>query len=506
MTLDGVLAVLARLGRPGTVVDGTTDVQVVGLSADSRAVVPGDLYAALPGARHHGAAFSVEAATNGAVALLTDPDGLASARTAGLPVVLVAEPRSVLGALAAAVHGHPDSRLLVLGVTGTNGKTTTTYLLDAGLRAAGHRTGLVGTVETRAGDEVVASVRTTPEAPDVQRLLARMVASGCTAVSMEVSSHALALGRVDGTTFDVAQFTNLSQDHLDFHLTLEDYYAAKADLFSPERSRHGVIDVDSPWGARLAAEASIPVTTVSSGLGLSGPDPAAHWRASDIVLGPDGSTFVAQGPTGESVPVSLALPGPFNVANALGAVATLAVAGVPAGDAASGIAALAGVPGRMERIDAGQPYLALVDYAHTPDAVRAALSAVRTTTEGRVVCVIGCGGDRDRDKRVAMGELAASGSDVLVVTDDNPRSEDPAAIRATVLSGAALGTGRTTVLEVADRAEAISTAVQHSRPGDVVVVLGKGHEQGQEAGGATRPFDDRAALAAALAEQGGEGA
>jgi UDP-N-acetylmuramoyl-L-alanyl-D-glutamate--2,6-diaminopimelate ligase len=502
MTLDGVLAVLARLGRPGTVVGGTTDVRVIGLSADSRAVVPGDLYAALPGAQHHGAAFSVEAATNGAVALLTDPDGLAAARTAGLPVVLVAEPRSVLGALAAAVHGHPDSRLLVLGVTGTNGKTTTTYLLDAGLRAAGHLTGLVGTVETRVGDEVVASVRTTPEAPDVQRLLARMVAAGCTAVSMEVSSHALALGRVDGTTFDVAQFTNLSQDHLDFHPTLEDYYAAKADLFSPDRSRHGVIDVDTPWGARLAAEATIPVTTVSSGLGLTGPDPAAHWRAVDIVLGPGGSTFVAEGPAGESFPVSLALPGPFNVANAIGAVATLAVAGVPAGDAAQGIAALAGVPGRMERIDAGQPYLALVDYAHTPDAVATLLSAVRASVTGPVVVVIGCGGDRDPHKRPAMGAAAVLGADVVILTSDNPRSEDPLEILAAMRAGAeeALTAHPTAELMVEpDRAEAIALAVRRSVPGGALVVAGKGHETGQEVAGVVRPFNDRDVLRSVIA-------
>ncbi len=257
MTLTDLLEVLRALGEVPTVRGPVGEVTLLGVTSDSRNVAAGDLYAALPGARHHGASFAAAAAGAGAVAVLTDAAGAAAGRST-VPLIVVDDPRAVLGEVAAAVLGHPSRRLLTLGVTGTNGKTTTTYLLDAGLRAAGHRTGMVGTVETRVGDTVDPSVRTTPEAPDLQRLLARMVLDGCSAVSMEVSSHALALGRVNGTTYDVALFTNLSQDHLDFHPTMEAYFAAKAQLFTPGRSRHGVVDVDSPWGRRLASEAHGP--------------------------------------------------------------------------------------------------------------------------------------------------------------------------------------------------------------------------------------------------------
>jgi UDP-N-acetylmuramoyl-L-alanyl-D-glutamate--2,6-diaminopimelate ligase len=441
--------------------------------------------------------FLDQVAAAGAVAVFTDEHGAADAQRVDLPTLAVTDPRARLGDVAAWVYGHPAQELLMLGVTGTNGKTTTTYLTDAGLRQAGHRTGVVGTVETRIADQVLASERTTPEATDVQALLAVMVERGCTAVSMEVSSHALALGRVDGTVFDVATFTNLSQDHLDFHRDLEDYFQAKARLFDPERSRAAVIDIDDPYGQRLVNSIALPVTTLTT---RGHPD--AHWRAEQVEIRPDGSSFVAVGPSGETAPVKVALPGAFNVANALAALVTLEVGGVPLLDAAVGIGTLTGVPGRMEPVNVGQAYLAFVDYAHTPDAVETLLTTVRQLTSGRLFVVLGCGGDRDRGKRPLMGRAAARYADVAVLTSDNPRSEDPAEILAAMAAGARDQDGEVVVIE--DRAEAIAYATGRARPGDAVVVAGKGHETGQEvAGGVIHQFDDRDVLRRALRARGG---
>ncbi len=289
----------------------TAGVVVSGCTLDSRAVQPGDLYAALPGARAHGADFAASAAASGAAALLTDPTGVERCAATGLPVLVADDPRAVLGEVAAVVHDHPARDMLVLGVTGTNGKTTSAFLLEAGLRAAGHRTGLLGTVETRVAGEVVPSVRTTPEAPDLQALLAAMRERGVTAVAMEVSSHALSLGRVDGVVFDVALFTNLSQDHLDFHATMEEYEAAKAQLFTARRSRQGVVNLDDPAGRRLLRSADVPLRTY-------GED--AQWVADEVELGPEGSSFRLLGPEGLDARASVRLPGAFNVANAVGAL------------------------------------------------------------------------------------------------------------------------------------------------------------------------------------------
>jgi UDP-N-acetylmuramoyl-L-alanyl-D-glutamate--2,6-diaminopimelate ligase len=482
------------------------DARVTGVTLDSRAVRPGDLYAALPGSRAHGADFAGQAVAAGAAAILTDPAGQAPARAAGVPVLVVPDPRARLGAAAAWVYGEPARDLLLLGFTGTNGKTTTAYLAEAGLRAAGHRTGLVGTVETRVAGEVFGSVRTTPEAPDLQALFAVMRERGVTAAAMEVSSHALAMGRVDGTVYDVAVFTNLSQDHLDFHGDLEAYFAAKAELFTPERSRAAVVNVDDPYGRRLAARlaeaGAVPVTTFSA----SG-RPDADWRAEGVQLGPQGSTLRAAGPDGRLLDAAVGLPGPFNVDNALAALVALVVAGVPAEAAAAGVAGMAGVPGRMERIEAGQPYLAVVDYAHTPDAVETLLAALREVTKGRLAVVVGCGGDRDRDKRPLMGAAAARQADLAVLTNDNPRSEDPLAILAAMRAGAdTVPAGqRAEVVVEPDRAAAIGLAVARAGAGDTVVVAGKGHEQGQEAGGVVRPFDDRRVLRAAIEARHGHG-
>jgi UDP-N-acetylmuramoyl-L-alanyl-D-glutamate--2,6-diaminopimelate ligase len=451
---------------------------VTGCTLDSRAVLPGDLYAALPGARAHGADFAASAAAGGAAAFLTDRGGAERCASYGVPVLVADDPRGVLGATARWVYGAPSADLLVLGVTGTNGKTTTAFLLEAGLRAAGHSTGLLGTVLTRIGDDVLPSVRTTPEAPDLQALLGVMRERGTTAVAMEVSSHALSLGRVDGVVFDVAVFTNLSQDHLDFHASMEEYEAAKASLFTSARARRAVVNVDDAAGRRIARDTALPRSTY-------GED--ADWRVRELDLRPDGSRFRLLGPDVD-VAAGVQLPGAFNVSNAVAAIAALVEAGIPAEAAARGIAELPGVPGRMEKVEAGQPFLALVDYAHTPDAVVTLLDAVRRVTPGRVIVVLGCGGDRDRGKRPAMGRAAAQGADVAVLTSDNPRSEDPAQILAEMAAGAP------DALREVDRRAAIALAVSMAGPGDAVVVAGKGHETGQEAGGAVTPFDDRQVL------------
>ncbi|GAA1364819.1 UDP-N-acetylmuramoyl-L-alanyl-D-glutamate--2,6-diaminopimelate ligase [Streptomyces beijiangensis] len=494
----GTLAERLGISAPRVTAPGAG--AVTGITHDSRAVRPGDLYAALPGARFHGADFAVQAAGLGAAAILTDPAGSERAAATGLPVLAVADPRAAMGELAAEIYGHPGRDLLQIGITGTSGKTTTAYLVEGGIRAAGQRSGLIGTVETRIGDERIKSERTTPEATDLQALFAVMRERGVHSVAMEVSSHALVLGRVDGSVFDVAVFNNLSPEHMEFHSDMEDYFQAKAQLFTPQRSRVGVVNFDDEYGRRLITEASVPITSFSA----EG-HPDADWRAVDIQVGPMDSTFTAVGPKGESVRAKSPLAGPFNVANALAAIVTLAVAGIDPQTAADGIAAVPGVPGRLERIDAGQPYLAVVDYAHKTDAVESVLRALRKVTEGKLHIVLGCGGDRDLTKRGPMGAAAARLADTAVLTSDNPRSEDPLAILAAMLAGAAEVPvhERGDVLVDADRAAAIAAAVARAQPGDTVLVAGKGHEQGQDLAGVVRPFDDRSVLRTAIQKQSG---
>ncbi|MFG2886107.1 UDP-N-acetylmuramoyl-L-alanyl-D-glutamate--2,6-diaminopimelate ligase [Streptomyces sp. NPDC048297] len=473
--------------------------EVTGITHDSRAVRPGDLYAALPGARLHGADFVTQAAGLGAAAVLTDPTGAERAAATGLPVLVVDDPRARMGELAATIYGRPGRDLLQIGITGTSGKTTTAYLVEGGLKTT-RATGLIGTVEMRIGEERIKSERTTPEATDLQALFAVMRERGVEAVAMEVSSHALVLGRVDGCVFDIAVFTNLSPEHMEFHSDMEDYYRAKAALFTPERSRFGVLNADDEYGRRLAKEATVPLVTFSA----EG-HPDADWRAEDVEIGPMGSTFTAVGPGGERVRARSPLPGPFNVANTLAALVALAAAGLDPQEAADGIAAVPGVPGRLERVDAGQPYLAVVDYAHKTDAVESVLKALRKVTKGHLHVVLGCGGDRDTTKRAPMGAAVARLSDTAVLTSDNPRSEDPLAILAAMLQGAASVPAheRGEVLLFEDRAAAIAAAVGRAGPGDTVLVAGKGHEQGQDIAGVVRPFDDRQVLREAIQQTQG---
>jgi UDP-N-acetylmuramoyl-L-alanyl-D-glutamate--2,6-diaminopimelate ligase len=473
-----------------------TEVLVTGITHRDGSVRPGDLFAGVPGNRVHGASFASAAVARGAVAVLTDSAG-AEFVPAGVPVLVVDDVRRHLGYASARVYDYPSGRLSVVGVTGTSGKTTTTFFIREALRAAGVKTALIGTVATMIGQDELHTGFTTPEAPDVQALLALMSELQVEVVVAEVSSHALALGRVNGTDFAIGAFTNLSQDHLDLHGTLEDYFAAKARLFVDGLARRQIIAIDDEWGRRLAGIAAPDAVTVSA------TGAAATWRAVDVVAGADGRTSFRAVTAEAEYDVGCAVPGAYNVQNVLVALATIEALGKPVEVAVEAIAN-ATVPGRMESISAGQGFLAVVDYSHKPAAVAGAIAALRPLTRGRVIIVLGCGGDRDRAKRPLMGEIAARDADVLIVTDDNPRSEDPAAIRRAMLDGA-MGVAsdeRGEVQEIGDRAKAIDAAVALARAGDTVLIAGKGHETGQEVEGVVTPFDDRDVLRAALGRLG----
>ncbi|GAC1378777.1 MAG: UDP-N-acetylmuramoyl-L-alanyl-D-glutamate--2,6-diaminopimelate ligase [Marmoricola sp.] len=486
------LANLAAL--VGGRVDSTAaDVEVTGVSLSTTRIEPGDLYAALAGTRVHGARFAQDALAAGAVAVVTDAEGarLAAGRA---PLLEVDDPRAVLGEIAAEIYHRPSERLRMLGVTGTQGKTTTTRLLESALETAGVRAAVIGTVGTRINGVAVETALTTPEAPDLQGLLAVMCEEQVEACTMEVSSHALVLGRVDGVVFDVAAFTNLGRDHLDFHATLEEYFEAKAQLFTPRRARHGLINVDDEHGRMLVRRGGIPMSTYST----SGA--AATWQALDISEDPSGSSFRVVGPRGVDLHTRVNIPGIYNVSNALCAFAVGVEAGFEPVALAAGLSSVSGVPGRLEQIHGGgsDAPSVYVDYAHKPDAVSAALRALRPLARGQLVIVIGAGGDRDSGKRPLMGAAAAELADRVIVTDDNPRSEDPALIREAVAEGAR-SVGRAQVQQIADRREAILEAITSSHSGDIVVIAGKGHETGQEIAGIVHPFDDGEEARGALA-------
>ena len=471
----------------------SSDAPVTFVGLDSQNVEPGGLFAALPGTRVHGATYAFDSAAG---AILTDEAGLAIIQQTAdrRPVLVVEDVRAILGYVAAEVYGHPSQSFTLLGVTGTSGKTTTTYMLEKGLTAAGCKVGLIGTTGTKIMGRDVATELTTPEAPMLQRLFAQMRDEGVTHVVMEVSSHALMLGRVTGSDFDVAAFTNLSQDHLDFHPTMEDYFQAKALFFEPGsemRAKRSVVCVDDEWGQRMAELADTPVTVATTG--------DAEITAELVRIDDQGRQRI-QLTADDTYEFTLPMPGAFNVANAALAAAVATTAGVELAPFLHGLEQAA-VPGRMERIDEGQPFVAVVDYAHKPAAIGAVLATLRGQVEGRIGVAVGAGGDRDSSKRPLMGAEAAKGADFVVVTDDNPRTEDPAAIRAAVLAGARESGADAEIVEVSPRGKAIDALVEWARPGDAVIVVGKGHEVGQLVGTEKLHFDDREEMRRAITER-----
>jgi len=448
-------------------------VEVCSLALDNRRVQAGSVFFCVRGFTRDGHDFAADAVQRGAVALVVDhPLGL------GVPEVVVDDVRAAMAPAAARLHGDPTATLRVIGVTGTNGKTTTAYLVRALLEAAGHPTGLLGTVKSVIGGEEHEVARTTPEAIDLQAAFAAMREAGDTHCVMEVSSHALALGRADAIHWAAAIFTNLTQDHLDFHPTMEDYFAAKRLLFEA-RPDAAVINADDPYGARLAGDLQGVPQVVT--FGIDAPD--ADLRATEVRSDFAGSTFRVAG-----MQLRSPLPGRFNVLNVLGAIGAASALGVKAETIVAALPAAGRVPGRFEPVEEGQGFAVLIDYAHTPDSLENVLAAARPLTEGRLVCVFGCGGDRDRGKRPQMGEISARIADHTIVTSDNPRSEDPDAIVAEILGGIGDRSGTEAIV---DRRAAIDRAIALAQAGDVVVVAGKGHEQGQElADGHKLPFDD----------------
>ncbi len=456
-------------------------VAVRDLHHDSRMVEPGDGFVAIVGEHADGHDFAASAMAHGAGALVVEREV-----PADLPQLIVSDTRMALPVLAATVHGHPSRELSVVGITGTNGKTTVAYMLEAIAAEAGRTPGIVGTIGARIAGTRVPLGRTTPEATELQRLLRRMRGAEVDFVALEVSSHALLLGRADAIDFDVVAFTNLSRDHLDFHGTMEAYAAAKARLFEAERAGRAVIWVDDPVGADIAAATPLDVTTV-------GMSPHRDVAGEILELRPTGSVVDVHTATG-SGRLEIPLAGSFNAANALVAAACAFELGIDLPTVAAGLRSLGTVPGRFELVERGQDFTVVVDYAHTPDAITAVVETARELTEGRVIVVIGAGGDRDREKRPAMGSAAAT-ADIAVITSDNPRSEDAATIAGAVLSG--VPGSRAVHLEL-DRAAAIEGAVAAAAPADIVLILGKGHELGQETAGVVTPFDDVAVAAAAI--------
>jgi UDP-N-acetylmuramoyl-L-alanyl-D-glutamate--2,6-diaminopimelate ligase len=475
----------AAAAVPGAEIRGDAGVPIGEVAFDSRRVASGALFFCVRGTNADGHDFARDAVGADAAALVVERwlDDEA-------PQILVPSVRAAMGPMSAAVLGDPAKALTIVGVTGTNGKTTVVHLLDAIFRAAGLRTGAIGTVDAHVAGEPVSLARTTPEAPDLHRLLGRMRDAGVTSVAMEVSSHALDQGRVGGLTFDAAVFTNLSQDHLDHHGSMESYFAAKASLFTEDRTRHAVVNLDDDWGRRLL-DAPIPVTTF-------GLDPGADVRAEDVRTTVDGLAFQVDGRK-----VTSPLRGAFNVSNCVAAIASSGVVGVDLEEAIRGLASVGHVPGRMEPVEEGQDFLVVVDYAHTPDSIRTVLAAARPLATGRVIVVFGCGGDRDRAKRSPMGAAATEGADLTVITTDNPRSENPLGIIAEVQRGADGGGGRSIVEP--DRRMAIRLALREAGPGDVVVVAGKGHETEQELADRSVPFDDRVVVREELGSLAGSG-
>ena len=474
----------------------SSDLSITGITVDSNDVIQGDLFVALPGANSHGSKFIDSAVANGAIAVLTD---MSANVHADIPVLRVNDPRLWVGVIADKFYRNPSSAINVFGITGTNGKTTTSYLLQQIWDFNNRNSGLIGTIETRIGDEIFPNKRTTPEAPELQSIFAIMRERHNLNVVMEVSSHALSLNRVEGTKFSVVAFTNLSHDHLDFHETMENYFQAKSRLFKYGFSEKAIINIDDSWGKRLFEETEIEKLSISTH------DQKANWKIIDSSLADPSSPsksvveLTIAGPGGILLSIATPLMGDYNSANVLMALALAVESGIDPLSAANALSNAKGAPGRMESIELGQRFTAVIDYAHSPDAVSAALKAVRSSTKGRIIAVLGCGGDRDAAKRPLMGQALISGADLAIFTSDNPRSEDPLSILNQMHEGMKLTENHFVIV---DRSEAIKFAIENAKESDCVLVLGKGHETGQEIMGKISPFDDRVELKNAIKSAG----
>jgi UDP-N-acetylmuramoyl-L-alanyl-D-glutamate--2,6-diaminopimelate ligase len=484
-------SILSVIGATSTTKpEELSSIEITGISQSSSNIVAGDIFIALPGEKFHGADFALDAIATGAVAILTDSAG--ASKITGVPVLISSNPRRSTGVLSAWFYAEPMRDLYSVGITGTNGKTTVTTLLHQIMQAAGRESGLIGTVETRLGNESISSKRTTPESSELQALCALMRERHMRNIIMEVSSHAISLERVRGSHFAVVGFTNLSQDHLDFHKSMESYFKVKAELFAFEFADLAVINIDDKYGARLADLTQLPVITISRS------NAKATWHYSSIAPDYVGASVSIRGSGGILIEGKTSLHGGFNYDNLLMAVAIAVESGVDPIDVAAIIPKLTGAKGRLEAVRLGQDFTALVDYAHSPDAVARVLETAREISRGSVIAVLGCGGDRDTSKRSLMGLALRDGADIAIFTSDNPRSEDPEVILKQMVGKIEISAPNQII---SDRTLAIKTAVNHAKSGDVVIILGKGHEKGQEIDGVIHAFDDRLELARAIEDK-----
>jgi UDP-N-acetylmuramoyl-L-alanyl-D-glutamate--2,6-diaminopimelate ligase len=462
----------------------TQDVVISGVSINAQKVVPGDLFIAFAGANTHGISYLEQAISNGAVAVLSDKKIETS-----IPSFMHPKPREIVGSISAWLYGNPFKSLKAIGITGTNGKTTTANLVKQIWQLNSIKSGLIGTLGVEIADEKLESTRTTPEADDLQAIAAAMVEQGCKNLAMEVSSHAIDQGRIKGAKYEVVAFSNLTQDHLDYHLSMENYFQAKANLFASEYAKAAVINIDDSYGKKLSKQVKIPVVTVSR------KDSTADWYLAKAEIKNGLYQVEIKSKSGESLSENFALLGDYNLDNLLLAVAIANSAGLSLDKIASTISKLQSVPGRLESVNAGQKFTALVDYAHTPDAVERVIATVKSATSGKIIGVLGCGGDRDASKRSLMGHALFNGCDLAIFTSDNPRSESAEAILKQMTAGIDLG--KKGLVEI-DRKSAIDLAVENAQSGDVVLLMGKGHESGQEVNSVVTPFDDRVELAESI--------
>ena len=462
----------------------TQDVVISGVSINAQKVVPGDLFIAFAGANTHGISYLEQAISNGAVAVLSDKKIETS-----IPSFIHPKPREIVGSISAWLYGNPFKSLKAIGITGTNGKTTTANLVKQIWQLNSIKSGLIGTLGVEIANEKLESTRTTPEADDLQAIAAAMVEQGCKNLAMEVSSHAIDQGRIKGAKYEVVAFSNLTQDHLDYHLSMENYFQAKANLFASEYAKAAVINIDDSYGKKLLKQVKIPVVTVSR------KDSTADWYLAKAEIKNGLYQVEIKSKSGESLSENFALLGDYNLDNLLLAVAIVNSAGLSLDKIASTISKLQSVPGRLESVNAGQKFTALVDYAHTPDAVERVIATVKSATNGKIIGVLGCGGDRDASKRSLMGHALFNGCDLAIFTSDNPRSESAEAILKQMTAGIDLG--KKGLVEL-DRKSAINLAVENAQSGDVVLLMGKGHESGQEVNSVVTPFDDRVELAESI--------